>query len=215
MKKLLLALALVASFTTAIPYASLAHGETDEKSGDKGSDSSQQQTTTVLATEADFDFTVDADTNTATLLYADGTPLANASVTVKNGTAGQDGDIVQNVSADADGVFYYSQYLDKGVKILRVTDPVSNNAIEFNIETSAMTIEAGKNRDGNGGGGGGGGTTAAQASNNTYMVLGGVVAAVAVGGIVVMSIQKKKKAAFAAKKGAKGKGKKPADKKES
>lgn len=201
MKKLLLALLLVGTIAQGNLNTAYAHGES---STDKGSGDTTQ---TATVTEADFDFSVDSTTNIATLLYADGTPLANAAVTVKNGTAGQDGDIEQNLAADANGAFDYSKWMSQNVQVLRVTDPVSNNAIEYNIETGAMTIEAGKNKSGDGSGGGGQTVN----SSNTYMIIGGVAVVVAGGTGVSVMMQKKKKAAFEAK--TKGKNTKKASKK--
>lgn len=187
-------MALMCTIFAVNPSTVSAHGD-DSSKGDSNA------TTVDIPTADAFNFSVDSASNTATLQYADGTPLANASVTVKNGTAGQDGDIEQNQQADANGVFDYSKWIDKNVAVLRVTDPASNAAIELNIETGAMTIEAGK---GSGGGSGKGGSTAAP---NTNYIIGGVVAVVAVGTAVVVVLQKKKKAAFAAQAKAKGKGK--------
>lgn len=195
MKKLLLTLTLVASLLTSMTV--FAHDETATNDN-----SGQQQTATV--TEADFNFTTDATNTTVTLQYADGSPLANAAVTVKNSVSGADGDIVQNQSAGADGTFNYGEWVKDGVAILRVTDPVSNNAIEYNIENGTMTIEAGKGSKGDGGD-----RTAQQAASqsNTYIIIGVVVAVLVIATIVVINAQKKKKAAFEAEN-AKKKGKK-------
>lgn len=198
MKKLLLTITILTTFLSTNSVAFAHDVETTEKSGEKSGDSSQQQTVTVTA--EDFDFTTDSDNSTVTLLYADGTPLANASVTVKNAQSGQDGDIEMNQVADANGLFDYSKWIDAGVAVLRVTDPVSNASIEYIIENGNMTIEAGKNKNNSGTSTSGPSETTA---SNTYLIIGVVGAVIVVGAIVVVMAQKKKKAAFEASKKAK------------
>ncbi len=208
MKKTFLALALVATLMGNFATTSFAHNESDTQQNDRGDSNGgdQQQTTTVVLTEADVSFTHDAASNTVTMTFADGTPMANAAVTVKNEVSGQDGDIEQNQAADANGVFDYSKWVDAGVAVLRVTAPtndIGTGTIEYNIKTESMTIEAGKNKSGDGSGGGG--TQVNASASITYMIAGGVAAVIAVGGGVAFAMQKKKKAAFAA---AQAKGKK-------
>lgn len=196
MKKLLLTLTLVSTMLLGTTTA-LAHGDDSSSKGDQ-----TQQVATVTA--EDFNFTSDLENQTVTLLYADGTPIANASVTVKNTLSGQDGDIEMNQVADENGVFDYSPWADKGAAILRVTDPQSNAAVEFNIETGAMTIEAGKNK-------GDSGDREAQqqaTSNSTYLLIAGVGVVVVLGTVAAILVQKKKKAAFQAKLQAKKNAKK-------
>lgn len=176
------------------------------QSGDRNSnDGGGDQQSTVLPTESDFNFSVDSTNHIATLLYADGTPLANASVTVKNGESGQEGDIEMNQVADANGVFDYSQWVSQGAKVLRITDPNSSGTIEYYLDNGTMTIEAGKNKsaDGSGHSHGGGSTT-------TYALIGGAVVLIGAGTGIVMMKKKKAKAEFEASKKVKGKKPKPA-----
>lgn len=190
MKKLLLTLTLIASLVLSSTSV-LAHNESDTSTKDQ----QNNNTTTTTAVAEDFDFTTDADNTTVNLLYADGTPLANASVTVKNGLTGQDGDIVQNQTADANGAFNYGEWVSQGVAVLRVTDPKTNSAVEYNIENGTMTIEAGK------GSGGGGGDRTAQtqtSKSNTYIMIAGVVGVLVIATVGVIVMQKKKKSAFEA-----------------
>lgn len=206
MKKTLLALALIATVITNAAPVAQAHGDKD--STDQTQQQDQQNTSTAtLITEADVKFTHDAAAQTVTLAFADGTPMANAAVTVKNGETGETGDIEQNQAADADGVFDYSKWADKGAKVLRVTVPTNETltgTIEYNFTDDTMLIEAGKSNKGSGDGSGGGDHS--HSSTNMYLIAGGVVAVIAVGAIIAVSAKKKKQAAFAAKN--KGKGKK-------
>lgn len=200
----IVSLILVATIFTFNCVFAFAHDEKTKDSGDRtmdanGGDSNNGGGTTVTATAEDFKFSVDADAAIATLLYADGTPLANAMVTVKNGQSGQDGDIEMNQSADENGVFDYSKWVGAGAKVLRVTDPKTNSAVEYDVETGAMNIEAGKNKSGDGH------THSTGGGTNTYLMIGGVVAVIAAASGVVIMMQKKKKAAFEAANATKGK----------
>lgn len=204
------ALFLAASIFTLNTAMVFAHDEKSSDNGERtkdGSGTDQQQVAT--ATASDFDFSFDSATSTATLLYADGTPLANAAVTVKNGETGETGDIEKDQAADANGVFDYSKWVDKGVKVLRITDPKTNSAIEYNVENGTMNIEAGRNKSGDGSGHSHGGVS----STTTYMAIAGVVVVIGIGAGVVVSKQKKKKAAFEAEQQAKANAKKKKKKK--
>ncbi len=189
-------IALVVLMTTLLNCSvALAHNENES--------SDQQQQSTATATADDFIFVTDSANSTVTMKYADGSPLANVAVTVKNSTSGQEGDIEQNQSADANGVFDYSKWLDQGVAVLRVT--ATGGTIEYNIEAGTMTIEAGKSNSGSGDKSGGTNSQASQ--SDSYVLIGAVAAVVVIASIGVVVMQKKKKAKFEAQKKSKGKGK--------
>lgn len=161
----------------------------DDKSGEEG-------TTEVTATAEDYNITT-GDDNTVTFKRADGTVMAGVNVTVKNTLSGADGDISRDEFAtDENGVFDYSAFLENDVYILRITDSENGYSLEYVIETGEITIEAGKNKSGDG---------ESNTKTNLYMIIGGVAAVlvIAVVTVIVMVKQKKKKAAFAEKAGKK------------
>ncbi len=196
MKKTILSLAMALLLCVQATSVSLAHKEdegTDDKSG--GTDGGG---TTITVTAADYDITTNSD-NTVTFLRADGTPISNATVTVKSGdfTSGQEADIEMEVAMPATGIFDYSPYLDKGVTNLRVTDSDTGATVQYMIDSGEVEVSAGKNKD-KSGDGSGGGTSAAQTGSNMMYIGGGIVAVLAAGTGFMMMKTKKKKAAFAA-----------------
>ncbi len=198
MKKTILSLAMALLLCAQGVSTSYAHNEND--SGEKSDGGSGDNGgTTISVTAADYDITTNSD-NTVTFLRADGTPITNATVTVKSGdfTSGQEADIEMGVAMPATGIFDYSSYT--GATNLRVTDTDTGATVQYMIETGEVEVSAGKNKSGDGSGGG---TTAAETGSNMMYIGGGVVAflAAATGFAVIRT--KKKKAAFAAEQAAK------------
>lgn len=175
------------------------HSDEDHSDEEHSDEDHDDSASTVTATAEDFNITTNDD-NTVTFLRADGTIMANTSVTVKNNLTGEDGDISRDeYTTDENGVFDYSQFIEDDVYILRITDSVSSNTIEYIIETGEMTIEAGKSSNDHGD------SSEATAETNSNMIIVGVAAIVviAIAAVVIVILQKKKKAAFAAKAGKK------------
>lgn len=196
MKKTILTMMLTLMMGVLGSTTAYAHDESsDEKSGD---DKSGEETSTVTVTADDFDITTTADDYIVTFLRADGTPMANVSVTVKNSLSGADGDISRDeYTTDENGIFDYSPFLGDDVQILRITDSESGNSLEYSITSGELSIEAGKNKSDDGG--------QSTSKTKTYMLIGGAAAIVVIGVVtaVVVVKQKKKKAAFAEKAGKK------------
>ncbi len=199
MKKKILAMftvvmMLVFTMVTPVFATESDNGERDttsqSESGDgENSDGSEQSV--VLPTAEDYNIVTNDDL-TVTFARADGSIMANVNVTVKNTTTGQEGDISRDEFAtDENGVFDYSQWIDNDVAILRLTDSVLGGTLEYNIETGAINIEAGKSS-----GGGGDRGTATQSSVTMYIIAGAVVVVIAIVAVIIILKRKQAKKKF-------------------
>ncbi len=187
MKKIIsvLTIVLLIGLTTIIPVFA-----TEQESGERENNTNTEQNVE-LPTAEDYNIVTNDDL-TVTFERADGSIMANVNVTVKNTTAGQDGDISRDEHAtDENGVFDYSQWIDNDVAILRVTDSVLGGTLEYNIESGEINIEAGKSNNGGGDRG-----TATQSSVTMYIIAGAVVVVIAIVAVIIILKRKQAKKRF-------------------